>query len=181
MQYAPTDMEGATKMGKLLFSLVALSIYFMGVAQVWAASRSTYLYINAQIVPTCTVTVPYSIDFGIQTQGANADVNGTGMVKCTCTNQVPYEISLDSGNHLNGTRQVSDGAGNFLSYWLYTDANHSREWGDSNVDGTYAAAPGLSGLSGTSTSQDYIVYGKMYNNSTASGYYTDAVTVTVWY
>jgi spore coat protein U-like protein len=69
---------------------------------------------------------------------------------------------------------MTDGASDYLSYELYSDAGLSTVWG--NVEGTWVVEPAAP----STTAVDYTVYANVpAQQSVPAGAYTDSVAVTV--
>ncbi len=157
---------------KLLVACVALA----SALPAWAGTATGTLTVNATVVSNCTVAAA-TLNFGttiVATIAANIDVSTTFNV--TCANTVPYSVDLGVGTGPAPTfanRQAKQGA-NVLNYSLYLDNARTQVWGD-NTGGTVHATG-----TGSGAAQSLSVFGRLFPQSaTATGAYTDAVTITV--
>jgi spore coat protein U-like protein len=94
----------------------------------------------------------------------------------TCTNTSPYKVGLDPGTPAGTTvttRKMSGPGGALLSYALYQDAAHTKNW--SNTVGTDTVAG-----TGNGNAQALTVYGQVgAGQFITPGAYTDTITATV--
>lgn len=89
-----------------------------------------------------------------------------------------FRLGLDGGQHHSNVRRMSDGRGNFVSYFLWQDGASNAEWGSNGLPAVapYPAEP-LSGK-GDGSSQSFPVYGAVVpSDPYPSGVYTDIVRV----
>nr|WP_244423682.1 spore coat protein U domain-containing protein [Nitratireductor pacificus] len=131
--------------------------------------------ISATVASNCLVSTQ-DVDFG--TQGVlGTNVDATGRVSVTCTPGNSYSVGLDGGASGGPptARLMTKGA-ETVTYGLYQDAARSLPWGSGSVPGEAVAG------TGTGTSQDITVYGRVPPQATPSpGTYADTVVVTVTY
>jgi spore coat protein U-like protein len=143
-----------------------------------AGSVTADMNVKIQIQNACQITTaPSDLDFG--TAGpltSNVDQKTTFGI--TCTDNAPFNVGLNSG--LNGggdvtARKMDDGAGDFVSYQLYSDSTRSTVWGNTINTDTVADT-------GTGNEVTYTVYGRVAPQTTPpAGAYQDTVAVTVTY
>lgn len=142
-----------------------------------AGSSTGTLSVSATVVAKCTVA-NQTLGFGnwdAITYGS-ANLDATATISFTCTKgssgvNVTADNGANSANASGTTRAMSDGAGNYLSYELYTDSGHSTIWNTTNKFTPSFA----SGTSATAT-----VYGRVPSGQSASvGAYSDSVTMTI--
>lgn len=130
---------------------------------------------NAQ----CTPPNPHTADFGIS--DASNDLGPLQLSGIAITCDTEYRLGLDGGQHLEGTRHLSDGAGNFISYYLWSDSGGSTEWGSSGLSGTLYPAEPLT-ASGNGTEVTHTVYATAITaGASPPGIYTDQVQVILAY
>jgi spore coat protein U-like protein len=149
---------------------IASMVVAVNVSQ--AATANGSLAMSATVAGACSVGAS-SIAFGNITNGVA--LSGTGSVSVTCSSGGAYTVDLGSGLNLSGGhRRMSSGGSppNFLTYDLYQDASHLLLWGTS-VSGTTEAG------TGTGLAQNITVYGNVPAQASASGVYSDSVTITV--
>jgi spore coat protein U-like protein len=105
---------------------------------------------------------------------ASANLDGTGAVVVACTRGATATVGLGGGSNASGaTRRMGDGAGNFLSYELYSDSGRSTVWNAGSGTLALTAAP-------SRTARTYTVYGRVAGNQDVpAGTYGDTVVATV--
>jgi spore coat protein U-like protein len=165
-------------MKRSLFVLgMAVTLFvFAGMAS--ADSKTANMEVNATIIATCTVSTS-DVNFGNVT---GEDItNSPGNITVNCPLNMPYNIAMGAGQHLAGERYVSDGTYSVL-YRLMKDDYLGPQWGDSDYDNTYMWGTSLSDT-GTGSSQDHTVYGRLmdFGGIPAGTTMSDTVTVTVYY
>lgn len=126
----------------------------------------------ATVQSQCSVSAS-NLDFG--TQGTlTSNIDATSNVSVTCTNNTPYQVGLNDGQHFSATRRMQSLL-NYVSYDLYRDAGRSLRWGDALSVDTQAGT-------GTGAAQSLTVYGRVPSQSSQPvGVYSDTITVTVTY
>lgn len=144
---------------------------------VLAAEATTTFQVTATVASSCKVTAT-DLNFGAYDPLAAA-LDGTSTITATCTAETPYTIGLDAGANsasaIGTTRAMIAGAGQFLSYELYSDATRSAVWGAPG--GATVAQSNLNG-----GALNYTVYGRIpASQYVPAANYADTVTVTVTY
>ena len=86
----------------------ACAFGFSGAAEAVGVGAS--FNITASVAPNCSVTAN-NVNLGSLTPGTSPAIAGSMSV--SCTNTTPYAISMNGGMQSN---QLTDGAGNFLSW-----------------------------------------------------------------
>ena len=122
----------------------------------------------------CTATVA-SLDFGpVDTIGnATADATADVVIACDAVTAGTGSISVcanlgaGSGGLVNGTRQVTAGAGT-LGFALYTDSGHTEVWGTAADAGLGASHPIAVPVSGTTAGITVRLYGLIPGNQAAA-------------
>jgi len=160
-------------------SLIAAAAFstLLATSQVDAATVTTNLGVRIVIQAACTVATPSNLDFG--TQGVLAgNTDQTTAISVTCTNTLPYSVSLNAGAGSGATttvRRMTGPASATINYAIYRNAARSQVWG--NTIGTNTVAG-----TGNGSAQSITVYGRVPAQTTpAAGTYTDTVGVTVTY
>lgn len=143
-----------------------------------AATATTTFQVTATVAASCLVSAT-DLHFGAYNPLAGAALDGTSTITATCTAQTPYTIGLDAGANsasaIGTTRAMIAGAGQFLSYELYSDATRTAIWGA--TAGTTVAQSALTG-----GALHYAVYGRIpASQYVPAASYADTVTVTVTY
>ena len=139
-------------------------------------TASTTFRVTAKVNAVCGVTAT-DLAFGTYTSNAGTPLQGTTLLKATCTPSTTYYLGLDQGQSPGATinqRKMVSGANN-LTYQLYSDSSRSTIWG--NTAGTDT----VTGV-GTGLAQDHTVYGAVpAAQSVPAGDYGDTITVRVYY
>jgi spore coat protein U-like protein len=167
------------KLMKALFVLTVVCALFTATAT--ASTSTTNLSVTASVGGACVVSTN-AVSFGSYdplSANASAALNGTGTVTVTCTNGTDGTITLGEGANADSgsstsvpLRRMSDGAGNFLSYFLYQDPSRNNVW--ANTAGTGSVHNG----DGTSTA--LTVWGQVTGGQNVpAGSYSDTVVVTI--
>jgi spore coat protein U-like protein len=164
----------------LFLFIMAVSLYSAGAA--YAGTATSSLDVNVNAVDACTLVSTGAVNF--PDYDGSSDVNATGDVTVNCSTGVFYEIAFDAGlnyDPTDGFRKLTDGSGNFLSYYL-TDPLGSFDVGDDSAScgsSTFIGGIPLSSV-GDSTNQSNIVNGRIFSSQTVpTGPYSDTVGVTV--
>lgn len=138
------------------------------------AVSSTFT-ISEAVVPVCEIK-PGRFDFG-----RNTEMMTTIRVDCS-TAGIPITIKLNGGTHLSSDhnyRQLMDLTGKHpLKYNLYQDANHNNILGDNGVTMNKNAIAAVTQNGGE---YNFTVYGKILDNVTGLGDYSDNIEITVEY
>lgn len=111
-----------------------------------------------------------------------SNVDATATLTVQCTNSTPYSIGLDGGANASGSqRRMLNGASNYISYNLYTDAARSAAWSTTTSASSCTNGGGTCVLgTGTGSNQSVTVYGRVPPQiSPAVGTYTDTVIATI--
>lgn len=141
-----------------------------------AATATANLTVSATVTKNCTVSTS-ALAFGSYdpvVANASANLDGTGGVTVACTRGATASIALGSGSNATGsTRRMTDGAGNYLAYELYSDSGRSSVWN------TGAGALGLTAAP-SRAAREFAVYGRIAGNQDVpAGAYGDTVVATV--
>ncbi len=159
-----------------LASAVALTASWGTMAQAQTATAN--LDVSADVVASCTIDTT-ALAFGNYDPIDPADVDNTGTVTVTCTQDAPVAITLGQGANAGGTstdaspeRRLSDGT-NFLTYSLFSDSARTTVWTNE--------ATGDVETTGTGAADAHTVYGRIDGgqNSAPAGAYSDTVVATV--
>lgn len=139
----------------------------------YAATATTSITINADVVATCTVTAA-PLNF---TSYSGAVVNTTTTISPNCSNGTGYTIAIDTGAGVGATvasRKLTNGASQTLNYTLYTTVGATVPWGTTTGTDTVAGT-------GNGSTQTVSVFGRIFaGQSSAVGTgYTDTVGVTL--
>lgn len=139
-------------------------------------TAQTTFRVSASVQAVCEVTAT-DLAFGIYTSQSGTDLQGTTLLRATCTPGSSYNVGLNEGTSPGATvnqRKMASGS-NALNYQLYSDAGRVSVWG--NTQGTDT----VTGV-GTGLSQDHTVFGAIPAAQTVpAGDYSDTITVRVYY
>jgi spore coat protein U-like protein len=153
--------------------LLALAIGLPSLSALAATAPST-MGVSSTVQATCRNTAT-ALAFGVYT---GTQVDATAIVTVTCTNTTPYTVSLNAGTAPEAsvtTRRMTGGAGVYLAYALYSNAERTTNWGST------IGSDVVSGT-GTGSGQAITVYGReAAGQFVTPGAYTDTITATVTY
>lgn len=165
---------------KALF--VAISVVALAASgAAFAGTASDNLSVTATVIDNCTISTAALAFTNYDPIVANASSNldGTGTVTVTCTLNDAVQITLGQGaNADTGStdaaplRRMLAGAGEFLSYSLFSDSGRTVVWGnDATVDVE---------TTGTGVAEVHTVYGRVSSGQNRpAGSYSDTVAATV--
>lgn len=165
---------------KSLLKLSAVALAMAIGSSAFAATPQTATFqATATLNSSCLLSAT-AVAFGTFTPSITANtIAATGTISSTCSNNVPYALSLNAGS--NGTiaaRQMAGGtSGNTdkLAYNLYKEVAYTNILGD----GTTGVK---TSLTGTGVAQTTTVYGKLDGTQFVTpDSYTDTITVTMAY
>jgi spore coat protein U-like protein len=156
---------------------VLLMLGLMPWAQLYAQQQTatTTFRVTAKVQAVCEVTAS-DLSFGTYVSGG-APLQGTTLLRATCTPNQTYHIGLDQGQSTGATvnqRKMVSGANN-LNYQLYSDSARSAIWGNTTGTDTVTGT-------GTGLAQDHTVFGSVPAAQVVpAGDYADTITVRVYY
>lgn len=135
------------------------------------ATTEVYLRVES----TCRVEAD-RLDFGVPLKGARTAVAAT-TIGLHCTPGVTYRVSIDNGNHFDGTeRRMYGGQANgqvwYVPYRLYHDVTRLLPWESSLLSGLLRIMP-------PSGSVTLPVFGVADLKNIRASEYRDTVTVTL--
>lgn len=133
--------------------------------------------VSARVPGSCTLSAAAALGFGSHPGPITSAYQGQTAVEMLCRNGTAWMLSLDNGQHFDGTsRRMRLGAStDYVRYGLYRNAGRTLAWG---------ANPGVDTLSGTGTgtTQFPAVNGQIpAGQNVPAGDYQDVVRVTVTY
>jgi spore coat protein U-like protein len=135
--------------------------------------------ITASVAPKCTIAA-FAIAFGGYDPFAAAPLDQTGTVSINCTKGTSGVISLNLGaNAAGAVRRMQDagGAGNYLTYEIYSDATRTTVW---NAVNTVALGPSASKNTAlTATAYGRVAAGQDAQAGAAGLNYQDTLVATV--
>lgn len=118
--------------------------------------------------------------FGQSDGGSQMENRAIANLELRCGDR--FRVGLDGGLHHSNVRRMSDGKGNFVSYFLWQDGASNVEWGSNGLPAVvpYPAEPLLG--EGNGSSQSFPVYGAVVPSDLFTpGVYTDIVRVFLEY
>lgn len=132
-------------------------------------SDNMLVSVSATVIATCSVTAK-SLDFGVYTMPAVADLEGVATVTVNCNLPSNYTIDADHGTHFANERRRMRNGKDTLTYDLYTSSSRTTTWG--------SGMPSGAKITGSGKNQTHTIYGRIPMNQIVSpGSYTDVVTV----
>lgn len=162
---------------KSKISLMAIALAALS-SQAFAGTATATFQATATLNSACVVAAS-NVSFGSITPAATGTAPAQGTVTSTCSKNVPYTLSINSGSSGSITARTMAGAtsGNTdkLAYNLYTDAAFTTVWGDGTAGQKVS-------LTGTGAQQSTTVFGSLsLNQYLKPDTYTDNLTVTLAY
>ena len=158
-----------------VFWLLALGLLVWAEVQAQQTASTTFR-VSARVQALCEVSAS-DLDFGTYSAQGGSPLQGTTLLRATCTPNTSYQVGLNEGTSPGATvnqRRMVSGA-NALNYQLYSDTQRSRIWG--NTPGTDT----VTGV-GTGLAQDHTVFGSIPAAQVIpAGDYADTITVRVYY
>ena len=158
-----------------VFWLLALGLLVWAEAQAQQTASTTFR-VSARVQGLCEVSAS-DLDFGTYSAQGGSPLQGTTLLRATCTPNTSYQVGLNEGTSPGATvnqRRMVSGA-NALNYQLYSDTQRSRIWG--NTPGTDT----VTGV-GTGLAQDHTVFGAIPAAQVIpAGDYADTITVRIYY
>ena len=157
---------------------VVLMLGLLPWAEIHAQSQtvSTTFRVSARVEAVCEVTAT-DLAFGTYTAQGGTPVQGTTLLRATCTPGTTYNVGLNEGTSPGATvnqRKMVSGAQS-LNYQLYSDSARSTIWG--NTTGTDT----VTGV-GTGLAVDHTVFGAVPAAQVVpAGDYQDTITVRIYY
>jgi spore coat protein U-like protein len=138
-------------------------------------TTSTSFSATATVISNCNVSAA-TLNFG--TAGVlTTTTDATTSLNATCTNGLPYTLSLNGGNAgaTDPTQRKMSKAAETIAYGLYRDAARTLPWGSTSGSNTASGT-------GSGLQQSLTVYGRVAAQTTPSpGAYSDTVVATVTY
>ena len=139
-------------------------------------TASTTFKVAAKVEAVCAITA-VDLAFGTYTPQAGPALQGTTLLRATCTPNSTYNIGLNEGTSPGATinqRKMVSGT-QTLNYQLYSDSARTVIWG--NTTGTDT----VTGV-GTGLAQDHTVFGSVPAAQVVpAGDYQDTITVRIYY
>ena len=137
---------------------------------------TSILPVNTVVTANCSMNSAL-LNFGdynpiLANKNAPLDAMTTFVIQCTKGANVTISMNngLYAGNANQTTRAMADGAGNYISYELYSNSGRSSIWNNANP---------VSFISASSTARNQAVYGRVPGaQSVSAGTYRDTVTIT---
>ena len=147
------------------------------VASALAQTDTDTFNVSANVSKNCSITTT-PVAFGVYdpvVANAGTPLDGAGAVIVTCTKGAGTRIDLNDGaNPTGGTRRMSAGGGNFLTYQLYQDTGRTTAWGSgTGVGQTITGAP-------SKAARTFTVFGRVpAGQDVPAGSYADTVVATI--
>jgi spore coat protein U-like protein len=139
-------------------------------------TASTTFRVSARVEAVCEI-IASNLEFGVYSAQGGTPLQGTTLLRATCTPNTGYQIGLSEGTSPGATtnqRRMVAGA-SALNYQLYSDSARSSIWG--NTPGTDT----VTGV-GTGLPQDHTVFGAVPAAQVVpADEYGDTITVRIYY
>jgi spore coat protein U-like protein len=139
-------------------------------------SATTTFKVSTNVQAVCAVTAT-DLAFGTYTAQSGTPLQGTTLLRATCTPGSTYNVGLNEGTSPGATvnqRKMVSGS-QALNYQLYSDSARSVIWG--NTPGTDT----VTGV-GNGTAVDITVFGAVPAAQVVpAGEYADTITVRIYY
>lgn len=179
-------MPAITQRGRIMRMMTGLGVLaglacIGGPASAVTTTTSTFA-VSLTIAAQCVINSASTLAFGslgvLGGIGGTTNNDQTSTIAVQCTNTTPFNIGLDqgaNGSSVTARKLLNTGSSATVNYSLYSDTNHTTNWG--NTVGTDTVSD-----TGNGASVNYTVYGRIPPQTTpAPGTYADVVTVTVTY
>jgi spore coat protein U-like protein len=157
-----------------------LAVLLLLAASPWVQSQqsaNTTFKVSARVNAVCEITAT-DLAFGTYTAQSGTPLQGTTVLKATCTPNSTYNIGLNEGTSPGATvnqRRMVSGTTGTLNYQLYSDASRSAIWGNTTGTDTVTGT-------GTGLAQDHTVFGQVPAAQVVpAGDYADIITVRIYY
>jgi spore coat protein U-like protein len=139
-------------------------------------SAETTFRVTAKVNAVCAVTAS-DLAFGDYSSAGGTPVQGTTVLKATCTPGTTYNIGLNDGaggGTIYTSRQMASGT-NKLNYQLYRDSARTNVWGNTTGTDTVQDV-------GIGVAKDHTVFGAIPAAQVVpAGAYADTITVRIYY
>ncbi|WP_313441955.1 spore coat U domain-containing protein [Novosphingobium sp.] len=158
-------------------TVLATALAFLAPSRSIAATATAPMAVTATVQSACIVAVT-PLAFGAYDPTSGSVKDGASTVTVTCTSGTSFTVGLNAGSTSGATvttRQMINGS-NRLNYALYSDINHTTNWGNTPGTDTPTAT------TATAVPSVLNVYGRIgASQNVPAGAYSDSVTVTVNY
>jgi spore coat protein U-like protein len=165
---------------RLLRALLRALALVLGLLGAHAAQAVCIVGCSCNVAVTSVVFAPIN-----PLQSANTD--STGNIRVSCSGgagvAIVYAIAFSAGASNNAAARTMVSGTAKLAYNLYTSNTYATIWGDGTGSGVVVNGGVLLDVLGSSTPQDYTVYGRVPGpqSSVAPGAYSDSLVVTLTY
>jgi spore coat protein U-like protein len=155
-----------------------LMLGMLPLAEIHAQGQTaqTTFRVTTKVQAVCDVTAT-DLAFGTYTSQAGTPLQGTTLLRATCTPNSTYNIGLNEGTSPGATvnqRKMVSGT-QALNYQLYSDSARSTIWGNTTGSDTVTGV-------GTGLPVDHTVFGAVPSAQVVpAGDYADTITVRIYY
>lgn len=145
-----------------------------GVGALAAANSATTMEVSLHVTASCVVSAE-PLSFGSLDESNASGAGAASSIEVACTGSAPFTVMLDDGlNAGTGARRALDPAsGKYVSYDIYTNAQHTKRWGGLGSE--------VFGQGDPNGATRLLAYGAIKSTQVTAGDYRDRVTVTVAY
>ena len=167
-------------MNKHLVAPVTAGILLALAGAAHAGTRTDGFIVSATVSGNCLITAQ-DMNFGTFELLDTTDQQAVSDILVRCTNGTSYGIALSVGSGTFEDRTLLNGSDS-LAYNLYTDAAHTKVWGDDtgNTDVVTGTGKGM-GIANLITHE---VYGRILGSANLGakpGTYSTSITATITY
>lgn len=160
---------------RIAFLLVLGVLPWAGLYAQQQTAQTTFR-VSASVQAVCEVTAT-DLSFGTYTSQSATDLQGTTLLRATCTPGSSYNVGLNEGTSPGATvnqRKMVSGT-QALNYQLYRESSRTSIWG--NTTGTDT----VTGV-GTGLAVDHTVFGSVPAKQVIpAGEYSDTITVRIYF
>lgn len=138
-----------------------------------AATATSTFQVTANVQSVCQISAG-NLNFG---NYSGVQLTSTSNISVTCTQNQAYDVGLNGGSNALAVnaRKMTGPGGTVLGYGLYSDTNHTTNWG--NTVGTDTVR-----RNGNGNNQSLTIYGLLPANQLVQpGAYSDTITATITY
>ncbi|MDM8517872.1 spore coat U domain-containing protein, partial [Desulfobacterales bacterium HSG16] len=138
------------------------------------------LLLNSASCLACDLLNANVGDFGQSDGAGNIGNMQIANLQVRCITQ--FRVGLDGGLNYSGVRRLSDGKGNYISYYLWQDSASNAEWGSKGMPVIVPHPADSLSENGSGSLQTFTVYGTAFPASSyPPGSYTDIVRSILTY
>ncbi|ONK21253.1 hypothetical protein BLX87_22830, partial [Bacillus sp. VT-16-64] len=124
---------------KVFIPILAASALLASTVSGWSEVLNSNLLVKIVIGEACKVNPggKSELHFGSHGDVTGNTTGGKGIIQVKCSKGTKFSIALDDGKNLDasGVRNMKNGAGETISYQLYSDSENKTPWGNGSKSG----------------------------------------------